>query len=172
VYFTFKAKTENNITKEINIKFGVTMRYLEKVQNDLKEAMKNRDAVRIRTLRMLLSKLKEKQIEIMHELENPEELAVLKKAAKERQDSAKTYEDAGRHDLAVKETEELEIIKGYLPAELGDEGIRKIIKEIIAESGAESMRDIGKVMGPAMKKLSGQADGQRVQMIVREELGG
>jgi len=154
------------------MKSGVTMHYLEKVQNDLKEAMKSRDAVRTRTLRMLLAKLKEKQIEVLHELEKAEELAVLKKAAKERQDSAKTYEDAGRNDLARKEMEELEIIQRYLPAELNDDGIRKIIKEIITESGAESMRDIGKVMGPAMKRLSGQADGKRVQMIVREELGG
>jgi len=155
-----------------NMKSGVTMRYLEKVQNDLKEAMKSRDAVRTRTLRMLLAKLKEKQIEVLHEPEKAEELAVLKKAAKERQDSAKTYEDAGRNDLARKEMEELEIIQRYLPAELDDDGIRKIIKEIITESGAASMRDIGKVMGPAMKRLSGQADGKRVQMIVREELGG
>lgn len=148
------------------------MHYLEKVQNDLKESMKNRDAVRTRTLRMLLSKLKEKQIEVLHELEKAEELSVLKKAAKERQDSAKTYEDAGRHDLALKEKEELEIISEYLPSEMDDAGIRDVIKVIITETGAESIRDIGKVMGPAMKKLSGQADGKRVQMIVREELGG
>jgi len=148
------------------------MHYVEKVQNDLKNAMKTRDAVRTRTLRMLLSKLKEKRIEVMHELDKAEELAVLKKAAKERQDSAKTYEEAGRQDLAQKEMEELDIIKEYLPAELDDDAIRKAVKNIIAESGAESIRDIGKVMGPAMKKLSGQADGKRVQMIVREELGG
>lgn len=148
------------------------MHYIEKVQNDLKNAMKTRDAVRTRTLRMILSKLKEKRIEVMHELEKSEELSVIKKAAKERQDSAKTYEEASRNDLAQKEMEELEIIMEYLPDELDDDAIRKAVKDIIAESGADSIRDIGKVMGPAMKKLSGQVDGKRVQLIVREELGG
>ncbi|HAE87685.1 TPA: glutamyl-tRNA amidotransferase, partial [Candidatus Marinimicrobia bacterium] len=81
--------------------------YLEKIQFDLKNAMKNRDAVRTRTLRMLLSKLKEKRIEILHDLKEEEELAVLRKAAKERQDSARTYLEAGRTDLSEKEEEEL-----------------------------------------------------------------
>lgn len=147
-------------------------KYLEKIQSDLKDAMKSRDPIRTRTLRMLLSKLKEKRIETLHDLMEEDELLVIRKAAKERQDSAQTYEDAGRIDLAEKEKEELEIIETYLPEELDDGAIRKIVRKIIEEAGAESIRDLGKVMGPAMKQLSGRADGKRVQMIVREELGG
>jgi len=146
--------------------------YLEKIQLDLKDAMKKRDAVRTRTLRMLLSKLKEKRIEVLHDLKEEEELAVIRKAAKERQDSARTYQEAGRTDLAEKEEEELKIIETYLPAEMDDEAIRQIVRKIIRKSGAESIRDLGKVMGPAMKELTGRADGKRVQIIVREELGG
>jgi uncharacterized protein len=146
------------------------MSYLDKIQKDLKEAMKGRDLIRTRTLRMLLSKLKEKRIERGQDLSEQEELAILKKAAKERQDSAKTYEDAGRNDLAEKEKEELEIINTYLPEDLDDAAIREIVREIIADTGAESPRDLGRVMGPAMKKLTGRADGKRVQMIVRKEL--
>ncbi|MCD6234644.1 MAG: GatB/YqeY domain-containing protein [Candidatus Neomarinimicrobiota bacterium] len=146
--------------------------YLEKIQLDLKDAMKKRDAVRTRTLRMLLSKLKEKRIEVLHDLKEEEELTVIRKAAKERQDSARTYQEAGRTDLAEKEEEELKIIETYLPAEMDDEAIRQIVRKIIRKSGAESIRDLGKVMGPAMKELTGRADGKRVQIIVREELGG
>jgi len=146
--------------------------YLEKIQLDLKDAIKNRDVVRTRTLRMLLSKLKEKRIEVLHDLKEEEALAVIRKAAKERQDSARTYQEAGRTDLSEKEEEELKIIDTYLPAEMDDEAIRQIVRKIIRDSGAESIRDLGKVMGPAMKELTGRADGKRVQMIVREELGG
>ncbi len=146
--------------------------YLEKIQTDLKDAMKSRDPIQTRTLRMLLSKLKEKRIEALQDLAEAEELLVIRKAAKERQDSAQTYEDAGRIDLADKEKEELKIIETYLPEEPDDGAVRKVVRKIIEEAGAESIRDLGKVMGPAMKHLTGRADGKRVQMIVREELGG
>ncbi len=148
------------------------MSYLDRIQTDLKEAMKSRNLIRTRTLRMLLSKLKEKRIELGKDLSEQDELALLKKAAKERKDSAATYEDAGRKDLEQKEIEELEIINTYLPEELSDDAIRGIVREIIADTGAESIRDMGKVMGPAMNTLTGRADGKRVQMIVREELEG
>ncbi|MDD3806806.1 MAG: GatB/YqeY domain-containing protein [Candidatus Marinimicrobia bacterium] len=147
------------------------MNYLDTIQKDLKEAMKNRDTVRTRTLRMLLAKLKEKRIEVLHDLTEEEELSVLRKAAKERQDSAKTYNEAGRFDLAEQEKEELKIIETYLPAELNDDEIRKVVREVMKETDAENIRDLGKVMGTAMKRLSGRADGKRVQMIVRKELG-
>ncbi len=148
------------------------MTYLTKLQEELKTAMKSRDELRIRTIRSLISKLKEKRIELIHDLEEAEELQVLRKAAKEREESAATYQNAGRDDLAANENAELELIRGYLPAEMSDEKIAAIIQEIITETGATSMKDMGKVMGAAMKKLSGQADGKKVQFLVKSKLGG
>ncbi|HDR05682.1 MAG TPA: GatB/YqeY domain-containing protein [Candidatus Marinimicrobia bacterium] len=147
------------------------MSYLSKLQDDLKLAMKSREALRIRTIRSLISKLKEKRIELIHDLEEAEELQVLRKAAKEREESAATYHNAGRDDLAVNENAELEVIKSYLPAEMDDEQISDILKTVIAEIGASSIKDMGKVMGIAMKKLSGQADGKKVQSLVKSMLG-
>jgi uncharacterized protein len=147
------------------------MSYLSKLQDDLKTAMKSREEVKIRTIRSLISKLKEKRIELIHELEEAEELQVLRKAAKEREDSADTYKNAGRDDLLAIENAELEVIRSYLPAEMSDEQIASVIKTVIAETGAASMKDMGKVMGAAMKKLGGQADGKKVQALVKSLLG-
>jgi uncharacterized protein len=146
------------------------MSYLSKLQDDLKTAMKSREEVKIRTIRSLISKLKEKRIELIHELEEAEELQVLRKAAKEREDSADTYKNAGRDDLLAIENAELEVIRSYLPAEMSDEQIASVIKTVIAETGAASMKDMGKVMGAAMKKLGGQADGKKVQALVKSLL--
>lgn len=147
------------------------MSYLSRLQDDLKTAMKSRDEVKIRTIRSLIAKLKEKRIELIHELEEAEELQVLRKAAKEREDSAAAYKSAGREDLLAIENAELEVIRTYLPAEMSDEQIAAVIKTVIAETGASSMKDMGKVMGAAMKKLSGQADGKKVQALVKSLLG-
>lgn len=147
------------------------MKYLEKIQNDLKDAMKAKDAVRMRTLRSLLAKLKEKKIELIKELEEAEELQVFKKAAKEREESAATYEQNHRDDLASAEREELVIIQSYLPAEMDDAALKMTVEKVIAETGVTSARDLGKVMGPVMKAVSGLADGKRVQAMVKSLLG-
>jgi uncharacterized protein len=147
------------------------MSYTERIQSDLKTAMLNKDSERVRTLRMLVAKLREKKIELIRDLQEADELAVLKKAAKERRDSIQTYRAAGREDLAKAEEAELALIETYLPAELDDAAIAEIVKTAIAGTGATSMADMGKVMGAAMKAVAGKADGRRVQAIVKQLLG-
>jgi uncharacterized protein YqeY len=115
--------------------------------------------------------LREKKIALMKDLDEKDELAVLKKAAKERQDSMATYLSAGRQDLADEERSELDLIATYLPPEMDDAAIEAIVKKVIADTGASSMADMGRVMGASMKEVNGQADGKRVQAIVRQLLG-
>ncbi len=147
------------------------MSYIQTIQADLKQAMLNKESDKVKTLRMLISKLREKKIALMKDLEEVDEIAVLKKAAKERQDSISTYTAAGREDLVKIEEVELEIIKAYLPAEMEDKDIEKIVKSVIEKTGASSMADMGRVMGASMKEIAGQADGKRVQAIVKIMLG-
>lgn len=147
------------------------MSYIENIQADLKAAMLNKESDKVRTLRMLVSKLREKKIALMKDLEKNDELAVLKKAAKERQDSIATYLNADRVDLADIEKSELELIRTYLPPEMDDAAIEVIVKRVIADTGASSMAEMGRVMGASMKEVAGQADGKRVQIIVKKLLG-
>jgi len=147
------------------------MSYIENIQADLKEAMLKKDSDKVRTLRMLVSKLREKKIALMKDLEENDELAVLKKAAKERQDSISTYLNANREDLADIEKGELKLIQTYLPPEMDDAAIELIVKKVIADTGASSMAEMGRVMGASMKEVAGQADGKRVQAIVKILLG-
>lgn len=147
------------------------MSYIETIQADLKKGMLNKESDKVKTLRMLLSKLREKKIALMKDLEEMDELAVLKKAAKERMDSISTYSAAGREDLVKIEESELELIKTYLPPEMEDSDIEMIVKKVIENSGASSMADMGRVMGASMKEIAGQADGKRVQNIVKNLLG-
>ncbi len=143
----------------------------ERLTQDLKDAMRNRDAVRLRTIRSLRAALLEKEIEERTggeaTLTEEQELAVLQKQAKQRRDAIEQYEQAGREDLAEKEREELAVITSYLPRPLSEEEIREVLLEIIRETGASSPRDMGKVMGPAMSRLRGRADGRTVQALAR-----
>jgi len=147
------------------------MSYTVKIKTDLKAAMLNKEAEKVKTLRMLLAKLQEKKIALKKDLEESDELAVLKKAAKERIDSMTTYANAGRQDLADIEKEELELIKDYLPPEMDDAQIETIVKNVIEKTGASSIADMGRVMGASMKEVNGKADGRRVQEIVKKLLG-
>jgi uncharacterized protein len=147
------------------------MSYIENIQADLKAAMLKKESDKVRTLRMLISKLREKKIALMKDLEESDELAILKKAAKERLDSISTYLDANREDLADIEKGELKLIQTYLPPEMDDAAIEIIVKKVIADTGASSMGEMGRVMGASMKEVAGQADGKRVQTIVKKLLG-
>ena len=146
------------------------MKYLKIIHNDLVTAMKAKDRVKMRTLRSILSKLQEKKIEKNEDLDEKQEIGVIKKEFKNRKESFVTYSDAGRDDLATQEKEEMDIIKTYLPEELSESKITKIVREVIKETGAKTMRDMGKVMKPIMEKIAGQADGKVVQAIVKNEL--
>ncbi len=146
----------------------------EQLTQDLKAAMKAKDAVQLRTIRSLRAAIKEKEIAERHggeaTLSEEDQLAVLQKQAKQRRDAIEQYEQAGREDLVAKEREELVIIDSYLPKQLDDDEIRSVVEGIVAATGASSMSDMGKVMGAAMQQLRGRADGRRINAIVRSLL--
>ncbi|MDX1546483.1 MAG: GatB/YqeY domain-containing protein [Rhodothermales bacterium] len=148
----------------------------DQIQQDLKAAMRAKDAVRLRTVRSLRAALQTREIALREggeaELSEQEELAVVQKQAKQRRDAIEQYEAAGRDDLAAKEREELAVIEEYLPQQLGDDAIRAVLHEVIAATGAASPRDVGKVMGAAIKRLRGRADGRRINELARELLSG
>ncbi|WP_457653789.1 GatB/YqeY domain-containing protein [Rhodocaloribacter sp.] len=148
----------------------------ERLAEELKAAMRAKDAVRLRTIRSLRAALMEREIAERHGgeavLTEEQELAVVQKQAKQRRDAIEQYEQAGREDLAAKEREELEVLKDYLPRQLDESEVRTVVERIIAETGASSPREMGKVMGLAMKELRGKADGRMVQAVARALLSG
>lgn len=149
------------------------MKLKEKITSDLKEAMKAGDALRRDTLRMLDSAIKNVEIEKKKReegLSEDETLEVISRAVKQRQDSIKQFIDGGRPELAEKEQEELAVLMVYMPEQLDDSVVRKIVEEVIFTTGAKSAADMGKVMGVVMGRLKGQADGNKVRQIVSEEL--
>lgn len=148
---------------------------IDRLNDDLKEAMRNRDKVRLRTLRSLRSALKNKEIDqresgVETVLSEQDQLSVLRKQVNQRKDSIEQYEEAGRDDLVQQEQEELDVLNEYMPAQMSDEELEETLRDIIEEVGAESMADMGAVMGPAMGKLKGRVDGSRVQEMVQSLL--
>jgi len=144
----------------------------DRLMQEMKEAMKARDQLKLSTLRLLISEIKNKEIDAKGELKEEDILAIIQKAVKQRQDSIAQYEKGGRQDLADKEKAELEILKAYLPEELSTQEILKIIEEAIAATGASSPREMGKVMKEVMPKVKGRADGKLVNELVRKRLAG
>jgi len=138
----------------------------DKVRTDMTAAMKEQAKERLSTLRMLQSALKNEQINAGHDLSDDEALSVIRKAVKQRQDSIEQYTKGNRPELADKERAEMEILKSYLPPELSDAELESGIREIIASTGAQSKKDMGKVMKEATAKYKGRADGKKVQEIV------
>ncbi len=134
------------------------------------EAMKAHDAVRLSTLKMLSSALTYEKIAKQHELTADEELAVVKKEAKKRKDSIEAYQNAGRQELADQEKQELTILEEYLPEEMGDAELEKLVAEALSETGATSMAEMGKVIGLVMQKSKGQADGAKVSALIKQKL--
>lgn len=138
----------------------------EQVRADLTESMKARHSERTSTLRMLQSAFKYAQIEAGHELGDEEALAVIRKSVKQRQDSIEQYTSGNRPELADKERREMDILKTYMPPELSDEELESGLREIIASTGAQSKKDMGKVMKEATARLKGRADGKKIQEVV------
>lgn len=148
---------------------------LDRVKNDLTQAMKAQDEVRRRTLRSLRAALANKEIEQRKEgtettLSEEDALAVVRKQVNQRKDSIEQYEEAGREDLAEKEREEVEVLEEYLPDRLSDEELGERLDAIIEEVGATSMADMGPVMGRAMGEMRGRVDGDRVREMVQDRL--
>jgi len=138
----------------------------ETVRADLTAAMKAQEKERLSTLRMLQSAIKNEQINVGHELSDEEAMSVIRKAVKQRQDSIEQYTKGNRPELAEKERAEMEILKAYLPPELTDEEIESGVREIIASTGAQSKKDMGKVMKEATARYRGRVDGKKIQEIV------
>lgn len=142
----------------------------QKVRADMTEAMKAQQKERLSTLRMLQSALKNEQINVGHDLTDEEAMTVIRKAVKQRQDSIEQYTNAGRQELADKESAELELLKTYLPPELTDAELESGIREIITSTGAQSKKDMGKVMKEATTRYKGRVDGKKVQELVQRLL--
>ncbi len=173
MYMEFERETIMNQTNNETSQ-PTTVRLKERLTEDIKLAMKARDKLRLETIRSLKKFVLEKEVEMrpkgQNELTPEQELEVLAQQAKQRRDSIEQYRQGGRDDLADKEAQELEIIETYLPAQLSSEQIGEIIDKIIVSVGAASPKDMGKVMGPAMKELKGKADGKKVQEMVKAKL--
>ncbi|MEW6101279.1 MAG: GatB/YqeY domain-containing protein [Candidatus Omnitrophota bacterium] len=143
----------------------------EKIFSDYKEAMKNKDSLKSSVLSFLRAELINTAIaKKKNKLEEPESVAVIRKQIKERQDSIEQFTKGNRPDLADKELKELEILKTYLPPELPEEEIKKIIEEAVSAAGAQGMKDMGKVMKEVNAKVAGKADGKLVSDLVRKAL--
>jgi len=143
---------------------------ITQLESDIGDAMKLRDEVRTTTLRLLKSSLKNYQIELGHDLTMQEALAVLQKEAKKRQDSISQFGSAGRQDLVDEENTELDIIKKYLPEQMSEEAVSKAVDDAIAELGASSPADMGKVIGLVRQKTAGQADGSLIAELTKQKL--
>ncbi len=142
----------------------------ERLKSDLKEAMKNRENFRRDTIRFLMSAIKQVEVDERKELSDEEIYKIIQKSIKQREDAAKQYKEAGREDLFEKEETEARILKRYLPEQLSDEKLEKIVEETIAQIGATSMKDMGKVVKATLEKTGPGADGKRVSEKVKKLL--
>ena len=143
---------------------------LARLKTDMKDAMRAKEADRLNTIRMLLAALKNKQIDVQRDLTEDDIVGVLSTEAKKRREAADSFRQGNRLELAEKEDAELEVIEGYLPQQLSEEEVAAIVDELIAETGASSKRDMGKIMGPLMGRIKGQFDGGRAKDIVMAKL--
>ena len=143
----------------------------EQVSNDVKTAMKARDKDRVGALRLILAEFKRVEVDERIELDDTRVLAILDKMTKQRKDSLQQFQDAGRDDLADKESFELELIAVYLPAQMDADELAALVSAAIADTGASSMQDMGKVMGILKPQVQGRADMGQVSQLVKSQLG-
>jgi len=145
---------------------------LEDLRNDCKKSLKAHDSERVGALRFLLSEIQKREIELrtQRELTDEDVRAVLVKEAKKRRESIREFGKAGRGDLVEKEKRDLQIIQEYLPQPLGEDEVQRLVKQAVAEVGAASLADLGKVIGKVMSQVGGRAEGSMVAEMVKEEL--
>jgi uncharacterized protein YqeY len=141
-----------------------------KLQEEMKAAMKSGDKDKLSTIRMLISEIKKVQIDSKKELSDEEIISIMQKYIKQRKEAYAQYEQAGRKDLAEKELKEIEIVQQFLPPPLSEEELIKIVEETIQEVGASSIKDMGKVVKAVMDKVKGRAEGSLISKIVKEKL--
>jgi len=143
---------------------------IEEIEDEVKEAMRARDAERRDALRLILNALKNSEKELMRPLSEDEELQVLQRERKRRIEAAEAFRAGGREEQAEAEDRELEILEEFMPAPLTEDEIEEIVDDVIAEVGATSMADLGRVMADVMPQIAGRADGSVVSQFVREKL--
>ena len=141
------------------------------ISNDVKDAMRSKDKDRLAALRLILAAFKQKEVDERIELSDEQSISVLNKMAKQHRDSIEQFGQANRDDLITKEQLELDIIESYLPEKLSEEEVNLLIDEAISETGANSVKDMGKVIGLLKGKLQGQADMGEVSRLIRGKLG-
>jgi uncharacterized protein YqeY len=146
------------------------MSLIETIEGQLKDAMRARDELRTATLRLTLAALRSSEKELGRPLKDDEELQVLQRERKRRTEAAEAFRDAGREEQASQEERELEVIEEFMPEPLGEEELERIVDDAIAENGATSLRDLGRVMADVMPQVAGRADGSAVSQLVREKL--
>ena len=148
------------------------MELFEQISNDIKDAMKARDKVRLETLRNIKKVFLEAKTApgANDQLSDADALKILQKLAKQGKESAATFTQSGREDLAAHEIEQVKVIEAYLPKPLSNEEIEKIVANIISETGAPGMKDMGKVMGQASRQMAGKAEGGTISTIVKKLL--
>ena len=151
-------------------KEGVHLSLSEQIMSDMKEAMKARDKVRLNTVRMIKSALMNEKIKAGHDLTAEEELTVLSREKKQREESIEEFTKANRKDLADETKQELTIVESYLPKQMTQEELNQAVSSAIAEVNAQGKSDFGKVMKVLMPKIKGKADGKAASDVVRKQL--
>jgi uncharacterized protein len=146
------------------------MSLIVRIEEELATAMRERDADRRDALRLILSHLRSAEKELQRELHDEEELQVLQRERKKRVEAAEAFRAAGQDERAAAEDRELDVIQEFMPEPLSEEDLESIIDDAIAECGATSMRDLGRVMADVMPQVAGRADGSAVSQLVREKL--
>ncbi len=144
----------------------------QRIQDDVKAAMKAKDKDRLVTLRLITAAIKQREVDERIEMDDTQVLAVLEKMIKQRRDSISQYESAGRQELADQEKREIAIIEVYMPEGLSDDEIAGMVEAAISETGAAAIKDMGKVMGILKPKMQGRADMGKVSGLVKQKLSG
>ncbi len=142
----------------------------EKLRQDMVSATKSRDLVALSTLRLLLASVKNREIELREEAEDGEIVKIIATNIKQRKESIELYEKGGREDLVEREKKEIEVLEAYLPPQMDRDEIIALIKDVIADMGAQGMQDLGKVMKEIMPRVAGRAEGKEVSILVRDIL--
>ncbi len=143
----------------------------DRIQQDVKDAMRAKDKERLASIRLITAAIKQREVDERIELDDEQVLVVLDKMCKQRRESISQFEKAGRDDLIAREASELEIIQSYLPEQLGEDEIAAMIDAAMTDTGASSIKDMGKVMGQLKPKLQGRADMGAVSALIKSKLG-
>lgn len=148
------------------------MRMKEKISQELKKAIKSGEDVKKSTIRLILAAIKNREIEKRGEIDDDEILGIIQKEVKTRREVIDEAQNAGRTDLVREAETEIAILEEFLPKQLSEKELNELIDEVIADTGATSIREMGKVMGALMPRVRGRADGKRVSELVRQQLQG